>query len=288
MTTVTKIVPVLQPEHATINWLNTCIERGRAGQPFTEFVLMTPGAASALLSRNENNRNISDRRVEAYASDMIAGRWALNGEAILVASSGDLNDGQHRLQAVITSNRPQMMGVTFGLSRETRVTVDQGAARTAAHYLSMQGRGHSALSAGIVRIVMAYERTRGEAVKIDLTHAEVVGRALADDGIGASAVFTDHVRKFCKGMLTPSQIGACHYLFTEVHPADAKEYLTQLCIGENIKRHDPAFTIRQALENLKGDHRFSRIELVFRGFVAFRQGRKLQLAKCLGSLPALV
>lgn len=287
MATVSKIAPKTQVEPGTVNWLTQCLERGRK-EVFSEVISINPGLADVILSKNANNRNLSEKRVFEYAKDMLNGRWVFNGEPIIIAIDGQLNDGQHRLQAVIESNRSQTMMFVFGVARESRVTVDQGAARTAAHYLAMNGGEYSALSAGIARIVLAYEVTAGAGVKANLTHGEVVARVSADDDIIKAAKFSDGVRKYAKGLLTPSQIGACYYLFSQDHPAEAETYLTQVCVGENIKRGDPAFAVRQALEGLRGELRFERIEICCRGWVAFRQGRKLQLAKTLGSLPALV
>lgn len=291
MATLAKLTPrskaTTQTEPGTVQWFRDCIDRGRK-EVFSEIVSLNPGLAGVILENNPNNRNLSEKRVREYAKDMINGRWVFNGEPIIIALNGELNDGQHRLQAIIESNRSQPVMFVFGVARESRVTVDQGAARTAAHYLAMEGRENSALSAGIARIVLAYEQTAGAAVKADLTHGEVVARVAADSGILKSSKFTDTVRKYARGLLTPSQIGALHYLFSEDHPLEAEAYLTQVCVGENIRRGDPAFAVRQALEGMKGELRFERIEVTCRGWVAYRQGRKLQLAKTLGSLPALV
>ncbi len=282
-------IATLKPKSktGTVHWFNECVERSQS-EDFTEKAVITPGLANVMLGNNPMNRNLAERRVIEYARDMAAGRWTYNMEPIIVAKTGELNDGQHRLQAIIESNTPQLMMIAFGAERESRTTVDQGAARTSAHYLSMDGVKHAALSAGLVRIVMAYEATAGSAVKTNLTHAEVVARVKADKAVNEAAEFSEHTRKYARGMLTPSQIGALYYLFAELDENDATEFMTQVCVGENIKRGDPAFAVRQALAALEGEQRFGRIEIVMRGWVAFRQGRKLQLAKVLNTLPALV
>jgi hypothetical protein len=291
MATVTKIASAGQPPAGTIHWLNTCLERGKS-EVFTERAVLVPGVAGALLSANPNNRNLSEKRVAQYAKDMVEGHWTFNGEPIIVASTGELNDGQHRAQAVIVSNRPQEMLFVFGVTRDSRVTVDQGAARTAGHYLAMDGIKNANVCAGIARIVLAYEESNGTKTRNDASNAEVFERVRRDEDIQRAANYAVSVQKFARGILTASYIGSAFYIFSEIDEKDAKEFLDQVCIGENIKRGDPAFTVRNALANhdSAGTHNARRnaIEVLFRGWIAFRQGRKLTLAKCLGVLPALV
>lgn len=277
----------VKPQAGTVHWLNECIERGKR-EVFSETVMMTPGLAAELLRRNPGNRILSEKKIARYTRDMLAERWAFNGEGLIVAATGELNNGQHRLSAVIEANRSVPFLIVFGVARETRTTVDQGLARTAAHYLTMDGIDNSKSCAAIAQIVIAMERSNGELTRIDLSHSEIVARVLADPDIRAAARFSATVSRFAKGILSPAQIGACLYLFAEVHPRDADEYMRQVCVGENIKRNDPAFTVRQALGEIKGDRRAARMEAAMRGWVAFRQGRPLKHIKFLQSFPALV
>lgn len=280
---------VENPEHATIAWLDAMIERSRGGV-VTSLTYMIPGVAAELLRRNEGNRCVRPIKVEHYARDMAEGRWQFNGEPVIVASSGELNDGQHRLSAVIDANTPVLMLVIFGVARESRLTVDQGAARTAGDFLSMDGVAYGTLSAGIARICLAYERSDGRFIKDpSLTNAEVIARVKADEEIAISAKFAEANARYLKARITPSAIGACYYIFREIDIRDANAFMTAVCVGENIKRGDPAFAVRVALENLvRTEVRQDRVELIMRGWNAFRQKRQLKQAKAIGNLPALV
>lgn len=287
MATLAKLAPRQKTEAGTVHWFNECVERSRCGD-FDERVTVTPGLAAIILERNPDNRNLSERKVTQYASDMLAGNWIYNGETIKIAKTGELNDGQHRLQAIISANKPIVMKLAFGLERDSRTTLDQGFARTAAHYLAMQGIPFGTLQVSVARFAMAYEQSGGASVKADFTNAEVISRVHADPEIHKAAQFADSVRKYAKGLLTPSQIGGLFYVFSDIDEIDATAFLTQVCVGENIKRGDPAFAVRQALAGFDGDIRIDRVEVAMRGWIAFRQGRKLQIAKCLGNLPALI
>lgn len=289
MATVTKIASAGQPAAGTVHWFNQTVERSRQGV-LSEVVTVTPGLASAILDRNENNRNVRKVKAAHYAQDMAKGRWTFNGEPIIVSNTGELNDGQHRLYAVIDANVSLPFLFVFGLPRETRTTIDQGAARTAGDYLAMDGVKNSSTVAGVARIVMAYEAEGGKNLNraSDFTNAQMVARCERDDDLHPAAEYAQSVAKYAKGVMIPSLSGAAFYILSEINPTDAKEYLDKVFIGENIKRGDPAFAVRNALSNLERSSKSDRLEMVFRGWNAFRQGRKLTLAKSLGTLPALV
>lgn len=289
MATVTKIADAGQPAAGTIHWFNDCVSRSANGI-VSEVTTVSPGLAAAILERNPNNRHMKEVKAGHYAADMIAGRWMFNGEPIIVSASGELNDGQHRMQAIIDANICLPFLFVFGTTRESRTTVDQGAARGAADYLAMDGIPNAYCSAGIARLVLAYEDSAGRSLSKakDYSNAQIVARVKADPKIAKAAHYAQHVARWAKGMLIPSLSGAAFYILSEENEGDAKAYLDQVCVGENIKRGDPAFAVRSALSNMEKVGKNARLELVFRGWNAYRQGRKLNLAKSLGTFPALV
>lgn len=291
MASVSRILPKSQAQAGTVHWLNECIKRGER-EVFMEVCTITPGLASVLLNMNPNNRPLSESRVRRFAKDMIDGRWEFNGEPIIVAADGDLNDGQHRLSAIISSNSPQALLLVFGVTRESRLTVDQGGGRTAGHYLGMEGVKNANLCASIARIVLGFEASDGTKTRSDASNSEVFQRSMSDEGVRDAAHYAASVNKYARGILTATYIGAAYYLFAEIDEGDARKFLDQVCVGEDIKRGDPAFAVRRALtgHETSGTHsaRKDAMEVVFRGWNAFRQGRKLNLAKTLGVLPALV
>lgn len=65
---------------------------------------ITPFVAELMLRGNISNRPVRKQRVDMYADDMLNGRWASNGESIVVTESGKLVNGQHRLLAILKAN----------------------------------------------------------------------------------------------------------------------------------------------------------------------------------------
>ena len=162
---------------ATIDWLQSSVERGRK-EIFTDRATITPGMALAILERNPDNRNISPMKAEHYARDMASGNWVENGETIIISKDGLLNDGQHRLQAVIDSNSVVPFLFVFGVPRETRTTIDQGRARTAGDFLAMDGVHYAKNASTAAKFIIAYERAQGKNIsqRPFITNAEIVAR----------------------------------------------------------------------------------------------------------------
>lgn len=275
-------------EAGTVQWFNECVERGKRGV-FSETVTVTPGLASVILERNPENRNVRPAKVAQFVSDIRAGRWAFNGEPVIIAKTGELNDGQHRLGAVIDANKPIPFLFVFGVERDTRTTVDQGSARTAADYLGMKGASNATAAAAIARIVIAYERSGGQDIAQTrfVTNAEVLARATSDPGIAEAAHYAmckrTHTRTFC----APSPIGAALYILKQEHASDAEAFMDQVCVGEGLRKADPAFAVRERLWTTTR-HASQKLEVIFRGWNAYRSGRPLHLVKVFGNLPALV
>ena len=266
------------------NWLDECVRRGRYGA-YSEVATITPDLASALLERNSDNRPLNKGRVSLYAADMAEGRWALNGEPIIVSSDGMLNDGQHRVAAIIAAGIPVQSMITFGILRETRVTTNQGKVKGAGAYLGMGGIKHANVVAGAARIVCAYEASNFEYVATNrVSNAQTMARV--DTGIMDAAARCMVVHEKMGPFIAPSPLAFCHYIFTRIDAATADKYFDALVLGNNLSFGNPALSVRNKLLLMSRD-RANKIEVVMRGWVAVRQGRRLDRVSVRGTLPKL-
>lgn len=291
MASVATITPKKQPTAGTVNWFNECVERSHK-EPFVTRAVISPGLASVILSMNPDNRNLSPVKAEHYASDMAHGRWADNGETIIISSDGQLNDGQHRMQALIDSNCSLPFFIAFGVTRESRTTVDQGKARSAGDYLAMDGIAYASNASTAAKFIIAYERSNGRniALRSKLTNAEVVARVKADADIISAAAWGHKYYKHYRSLFSLTIMSACYYILSEIHPSDAEEYLSKVAMGENIKRKDAAFAVRQAFMRETTYERQEALEIIFHGWNKFRQGKDAVTISPSGNnvFPALV
>lgn len=288
MATQPNITPIKEPTHGTVHWFNQCVERGK-GEVFSEAITLNPGLAGVLLERNPDNRNIKPIKLAQYEADMRAGRWAFNGEPIIVSKDGLVNDGQHRLRAMVEANCTLPCLFVFGVERETRLTVDQGAYRNASDFLSMEGVENATIVAGIGRLLIAIERERGARLyrENDVTAAQIRARVERDAKVGEAAAYAMSHYKFTRAFAAPTVIGTAFYMLRDVHPGDAKEFMDQVCMGEELRRDSPAYAVRDAMLAMGRSRRGARLEAIFRGWVKHRSGEPLKIAKVLGHFPEL-
>ena len=136
--------------------LDKWITRGTK-ERFVVETVVTPEMAQMLLDRNWENRLIRKSVVNSYAQAMLRGEWSLNGEYIIISSNGVLNDGQHRLLAVIENGLPVVMGLQFGVERNSRTTLNTGFKRTLADHLTMRGQGNAHLLSATIRLAWNYD-----------------------------------------------------------------------------------------------------------------------------------
>lgn len=102
---------------------------------------ITPDKAVHYLKRNvDNYRKISKRKVQLYAEEMKAGKWQLNGEAIVFDQTGRLKNGQHRLAAIVAAGVPIKMTVVTGVADDV-VIFDNGMNRTTMQMARASGCG---------------------------------------------------------------------------------------------------------------------------------------------------
>lgn len=282
MATLAKLPSTTQA--GTVHWFNECVDRGRGGV-FSETIRVTPGLAAELLRRNDNNRSIRAAKAQQYANDMRAGKWTFNGEPIIISDSGELNDGQHRMQAVIDANTMIEMLFVFGVPRSSRETVDQGAARGASDYLGMGGVTNAATAATIARLVIAYEASGGQNIDNRLvTNAQVVERVRNDPQIAESAHYAVTTGRQANQYVAGTVIGFCHYLFTGIDSNDAEEFLGQVCTGTGLKPGSAALAVRERLLST-GKSRQPKVAILFRGWNFFRRNMKVRQTSLPATMP---
>lgn len=99
---------------------------------------ITPEKARQYLNTSTGNRPISKVYVHSYADTMKRGAWMLNGVPIIFDCEGHLQDGHHRLEAVIEAGIPVRFDVRRGVSPESFTTYDCGRHRNVGQLLAMQ------------------------------------------------------------------------------------------------------------------------------------------------------
>lgn len=215
---------VRQEESPGEKWLAECLKRMRVKGMFAEFVVITPAMATALLARNPDNRSIVASGVAEWAGTLARGDWKMNGESVVVADTGELNDGQHRLTAVVQTGISLPTLIVFGVTRDSRKTVDTGKKRTSGHVLGMSGVPQAALMAAALKVVINIEKaasinTHRTAQEIERAYREHPDLALyLTEAPKAARFYRQSIGLFV----------ALHYMMAKKSPAKATEFFGML------------------------------------------------------------
>lgn len=289
VTNVTKIPEPKVKNAATVGWLQQCIHRSR-NEIFSEVKTVTPAMAEIILNNNDANRRVRPYKLSQMVSDMRYDRWTLNGEPIIVAKTGELNDGQHRLMALIEAKVCLPMLFVFGVERTSRTTVDQGASRTPGDYLHMDGVANSTQLAAITRQIIAFERAERKSMgrTNEVTSAQVLERAEKDITLPTSARYGMQHAHRMKRYASATVIGFCHNVLLSENTTEGLAFMEQLCTGESLVRGDPAYSAREKLLNMDTKSIAARVEVIFRAWNAYREKRQMRTIPIHGRLPELV
>lgn len=208
----------------------------------TEILIITPDLAAAMLSKNTKNRKSSPMTVKAYARDMKAGNWQLNGDAIRFDINGNLLDGQHRLAACVAAETHFQSIVIYGLPAETQNTMDQGRVRSSSDILGINGAGSTMLRAATLRLLYVIKMDVGIA-SAKPTSSEILALHIKHPHLGRSFALGN------RGTIgvRPAMLSAIHYIGSNIlkQPERADAYARVFISGAPDYDGCPALLIRE-------------------------------------------
>jgi hypothetical protein len=219
-------------------------------QPTVEILDVSPDLAESWLALNSNNRNVRRAAIEAYARDMQAGRWLVNGETIKFDVTGALRDGQHRLSAVVAADATVPMVVVRGLAPDVMPTVDAGAKRTYSDTLKLQGEDNTSTLAAVTRRALMWERgARTNTGSVTSTPLEMNAYLEENPRLRTSA---DVAARLASRALLPASIfGLSHFLFSDLDPDAAEWFLARLADGDGLASNDPIAVLRGRIVKMR-------------------------------------
>ncbi len=210
--------------------------------PGAEWLLVSPTKAEQWLKRfNTGNRLINRRIVDAYASDMRAGKWRANGETIIFSSTGRLLDGQHRLMALIKADISIMFLITRGVEDDAFVTIDRGVGRSIGTVLHLKGQKNAYRVAAVARWVLVLDEDLGS--KSPTTEA-MIERAIEEHPLILKYAGSVKNVGAIKRLTAPAmaQVVLCAEVYGE---SRIDSFIDSFGSGEGLHRGDPVFAFRE-------------------------------------------
>jgi hypothetical protein len=249
---------------------------------------ITPTIAAKWLEKRAPNRPLSRAVVQRYASAMKEGEWVVNGESIKFNKHGDLEDGQHRLQAVVVSGATITSLVTRGLDPSVYETIDEGRPRTLQQMLARDGEPYYVSLAGGLQWLWKYKHDQWPEVSNIAAPRRAQAKQLLEDypeirsGLQTSCE--------CAGLLSRSVAVLVYYLFRREDPRGCKLFFEGLVGGENLRKNDPAtsavYYLRQKLLDARvAERKRASIEYVALMITAWRSFRARKVVRLIRWLP---
>lgn len=238
---------------------------------------VTPEMASRLLGTMEHNRKMRRAVVERFAREMVAGRWQLNGEPVILDEAGRLRDGQHRMSAVVMAKVAVDILIVRGIKDEAMATIDTGQSRSYGDVITLRGGSSiGATMASTARWWWLYENTEYVTAKTALSHQELDAIIEQHPNIENSALraLRSKFKRFCP----PSVLGFVHSYLSEKQDGDIAElFLTELEKGANLDEDDPIFVLRRRLLEMERRDGREILALVIKGYNEWIDGTRLQV-----------
>ncbi len=227
---------------------------------------ITPEIAETILeaSTDIKNRSVRDSHVDWLASQMKAGKWILNGEAIILDEENQVIDGQHRLFAVMQSGVTIESLVTRGVDRRGFATIDTGSARTFSNVLGIAGEKYAAAVAAAIAWTYRHDLGKMFATTKAIGFSHQVGLSVIKKhpGIRDSAEFVGKISKNpILKKVSASALIFLHYRFS----AHSKEKTLEFFESVGDLRFDTEGTATRTLRNqiLHADSEHSKRPIIF-------------------------
>lgn len=220
---------------------------------------ITPEMASAMIERSEkvNQRTLRTGRAEAYGATMKAGEWRLNGETVIVAHTGEVINGQHRLWGCIMAGAPFTTWIIEGVDPEEFKTIDTGKSRDGADMATISARregveklsGSASRAAACAARLLSMTRngryvqeSNNGGVRTAMSN-QVVADYFAEhpDLLGDAAMFQSWGK-------WPLSLGVALWVHSQTKaafPDSLDEFWRPLQSGENLHRSSPLLMLRK-------------------------------------------
>lgn len=243
----------------------------------TEWI--TPAFARVLLERNPDNRSLSQHYVDEYSRDIVNGNWEVNGETIVVANDGSLNNGQHRCHAIIAADTAVETILVVGPKRNTRLTVDQGKTRSGGDYLGMLGHANGNVLASVAGYIWQYDnkdRFLSQSKAQRPTRSDILNVVKNTKGIEESIAKVSG--KGCGLVGGMSILGFCHFVIRRRSGTDEVDgFMASLMSGSNLPEKDPILYARNRLIQMRGSLRPNeKAGLIMKAWNAHRRGESIR------------
>ena len=181
---------------------------------------------------------------------MLGGRWFENGDVIRLSPGGELQDGMHRLSAIIRANCRITLWVAFNVPTQAMGSIDAGSARSFSDYLKMSGEKNHVVQAAITRRLDAWHRGyRHYNAGAKLPQSVIILRDLhakRRDDIRFAVKIGEDIRRKTQ-FLRGTTAGLFFILTSDLDAEAATVFKDGVLDGRNLTQENPISALRRRL-----------------------------------------
>lgn len=205
--------------------------------PWMRWANITPDIAAKILAdHNADNRPVNPATVTFYTNVIVAGLWHLTHQGFAFDTRGMLQDGQHRMSAIVEAGKLSVepvivpAAVFVGMPVENFKAIDEGLLRTARQLFGKDGEKNTSTLQTCIRLSYCYlDGDVRKNSRLKLPNQTLVDEFGKDpDGFRTSANFGQS--KYAKVWSSGAALAAAHYLIRKANGAD-NTYVDQFFDG---------------------------------------------------------
>jgi hypothetical protein len=244
-------------------------------------ITMTPEQARIIIANQPSQRPINRGNITKLRGEIMDGRFRLTHQGIAFDEDGLLRDGQHRLIACIECDTSIEVMANFNEPADLFTCYDTGTVRKVGTTLLLLGQVKSASIgnsvSGAAKFFWAYNNDRNPGHNgsvISGWNLEVMNKVLEKNPDIYRFVNELQSRRRVPYQVAPT--AAMFTMFSQANEEKASVFIDQCLNGENIKKGDPAYTLRESI--LHYGQRQTPLDKMYktaRAWNAFYEGRKI-------------
>lgn len=205
-----------------------------------ESVMMTPELAQQWLNKNPDiNRKLNRHTVNRYKNDILRGEWIPgNGSIITIDINGGLQNGQHRLNAIVETGRSIPMFLMRNVPADAIHVTDTGKNRSVGESVQVAGfKQHSTIRAGIAKTLLnlygkrTYAAVNNCLTESYLTNADIVKCVSTHENLIMEAADKAVDARKDNPYIAAPLLGSYYIVFSGISKQKANEFFQQYKTG---------------------------------------------------------
>lgn len=255
------------------------------------YLSITKQQAKYWLSKNQQNRRLSEQKVLSYVHQMNTGQWQQTGDPIRFTGNYErLIDGQHRLTAFVQSNLQELpVLVANNVDPDAFKVLDTGKVRSAGDVLHIAGYKNAGRLAAATKAIINLSKglvafdSSGYSLTINgtgnVSNADVQNFIESEPEMVEIVNQANNWYKVFAG-LSSSEYAAYFYHFSKKNKESANTFLNMVATGINLDYGHPAYALRRRLEkDIRAGKKMvgkMRQALVIYCWNAYRKGKEVR------------